>query len=73
MAYANLAEVDPIYGLYTAIFPVLIYAILGPSKHVSMGTNPLTSILVGSVMGRYQNFKLVLNVHFIKLKVRFYK
>jgi len=37
MAYANLAEVDPIYGLYTAIFPVIVYAIFGPSKHVFMG------------------------------------
>ncbi len=37
MAYANLAELDPIYGIYTAIFPVLIYTLLGPSRHVSMG------------------------------------
>ena len=47
MAYASLAEVDPIYGIYTAIFPVLIYAIFGPSRHISFGTNPLTSILIG--------------------------
>ena len=38
MAYANLAEVEAIYGIYTAIFPVIIYTLLGPSKHVSMGT-----------------------------------
>jgi MFS superfamily sulfate permease-like transporter len=38
MAYALLANVPAIYGIYTSIFPVIIYCIFGPSKHVSMGT-----------------------------------
>ena len=37
MAYASLADLDPIYGIYTAIFPVIVYVLLGPSRHVSMG------------------------------------
>ncbi|KAF9796632.1 hypothetical protein SFRURICE_012725 [Spodoptera frugiperda] len=36
MAYALLAEVPPIVGLYMAFFPVLIYVMLGTSPHVSM-------------------------------------
>jgi len=47
IAYALLAETSPIVGIYTAVFPVIIYILLGPSRHVSIGTNPLTSILVG--------------------------
>ena len=43
MAYANLAELDPIYGIYTAIFPVLIYTLLGPSRHVSMGEKKINN------------------------------
>ena len=37
MAYASLANVNLVYGIYTAIFPVIIYTLLGPSRHVSMG------------------------------------
>ena len=37
MAYALLAEVPPVLGIYAAVFPVLIYSIFGPSKHISIG------------------------------------
>jgi MFS superfamily sulfate permease-like transporter len=37
MAYAMLADLPPIVGLYVAFFPVLIYYFLGTSKHISMG------------------------------------
>ena len=37
MAYGLLANVPPVLGIYTSIFPVLIYSILGPSSHVSKG------------------------------------
>ena len=47
MAYADLANTDYSVGLYTAIFPVFIYLFFGPSRHISFGTNPLTSIIVG--------------------------
>ena len=47
MAYADLANTDYTVGLYTAIFPVFVYLFFGPSRHISFGTNPLTSIIVG--------------------------
>jgi MFS superfamily sulfate permease-like transporter len=53
MAYAELAETDAVVGIYTAIFPVFIYLFFGPSRHISFGTNPLTSILVGSLVLKY--------------------
>ena len=37
MAYGLLANVPPVLGIYTSIFPVLVYSILGPSAHVSKG------------------------------------
>ena len=48
MAYAALANTDYSVGLYTAIFPVFVYLFFGPSRHISFGTNPLTSMIVGT-------------------------
>lgn len=53
MAYALLAELPPVVGLYMAFFPVLIYFLLGSSKHISMGTVALCSLLTGSVISRF--------------------
>ncbi|KAJ8386682.1 hypothetical protein AAFF_G00167980 [Aldrovandia affinis] len=38
LAFSLLAGLDPIYGLYTAFFPVLVYCFLGTSRHISVVT-----------------------------------
>jgi SulP family sulfate permease len=50
MAYATLAGLPPIYGLYTAIIPPLVYAILGPSRHLSVGAFTQSSLLINSAV-----------------------
>lgn len=37
MAYALIAGVPPIYGLYAGVIPLLIYPLLGTSKNLSIG------------------------------------
>lgn len=52
IAYSLLASQDPIYGLYTSFFASIIYAILGTSKHISVGIFGVLCLLVGQVVDR---------------------
>ncbi|KAG0306897.1 hypothetical protein BGZ98_001491 [Dissophora globulifera] len=47
MAYAMLASLPPVYGLYTSLVPTALYTLLGTSKHMSTGTFAITSLLLG--------------------------
>jgi SulP family sulfate permease len=46
VAYAFLAELPPIYGLYASLVPLLIYAILGSSPQLAFGVNAIDMLLV---------------------------
>ena len=48
MAYALLAGIPPIYGLYGALIPIIIYAFLGTSNYLSVGPVAITAILMFS-------------------------
>ncbi|WP_456458415.1 SulP family inorganic anion transporter [Reichenbachiella sp.] len=46
MAYAMIAGLPPIYGLYTAIIPTVVYALIGSSRHVSVGPVAMDSLIL---------------------------
>ncbi len=46
MAYALLAGMPPIYGLYGGLLPLFLYALFGTSRHLSVGTVAVSSLLV---------------------------
>ena len=37
IGFALLAELPVVYGLYSSFVPVIVYAILGTSRHISVG------------------------------------
>uniref|UniRef100_A0A0K0FM55 FI18412p1 (inferred by orthology to a D. melanogaster protein) n=1 Tax=Strongyloides venezuelensis TaxID=75913 RepID=A0A0K0FM55_STRVS len=47
LSYALLANVDPVYGLYTSFFAALFYMIFGTSKFISMGPFAIISLMTG--------------------------
>ncbi len=53
MAYATLAGLSPIAGLWTALAPLLIYALLGSSRHLSVGPESTTALMVVAVLAPF--------------------
>ncbi|MEO1013040.1 MAG: solute carrier family 26 protein [Bacteroidota bacterium] len=51
MAYAMIAGLPPVYGLYASLVPVLVYAFLGTSRRLSVGPVALDSLLVAAGLG----------------------
>ncbi len=48
MAYALIAGLPPVYGLYAAIVPQIIYAIFGTSRQLSVAPVAMDSLLVAA-------------------------
>jgi len=46
MAYAMLAGLPPIYGLYGGLIPLLLYGLLGTSRQLSIGPVAISALLV---------------------------
>jgi hypothetical protein len=48
IAYGALTSLNPVNGLYTILYPGLVYSIFGTSKHMSVGTFSVLSIMIYS-------------------------
>ena len=51
MAYAMIAGMPPIFGLYAALVPQIIYALTGTSRQLGVGPVALDSLLVAAGIG----------------------
>ena len=46
MAYALIAGLPPVYGLYAAFLPQVIYSLAGSSRHLSVAPSAMISLLI---------------------------
>lgn len=53
MAYAVIAGVDPVYGLYSAIVLSILGSAFGNSNHLATGPTNAISLLIAGTMGVY--------------------
>lgn len=50
LAYAELAGVSPVTGLWVAVFAMIAYALLGTSRQLSVGPESATAIMVAAAV-----------------------
>jgi len=51
IAYAMIAGLPPIYGLYTAMIPQVVYTLFGTSRQLAVGPVAMDSLIVASGVG----------------------
>ena len=51
MAYALIAGLPVIYGLYASLAPQIMYALFGSSRQLSVGPTAMDSLLIASGLG----------------------
>ena len=51
MAYAMIAGLPPVFGLYASLIPQVIYAIMGTSRQLAVGPVAMDSLLVAAGLG----------------------
>lgn len=55
ISYAKLANLPPILGLYSSFIPPLVYAMMGSSRDLAVGTVAVASLLTASMLGAEVN------------------
>jgi SulP family sulfate permease len=53
IAYASLAGLPATTGLYMAIVPFFVYALVGPSRQLVVASVAVTSLMVGHTLGKH--------------------
>jgi SulP family sulfate permease len=52
MAYATIAGMLPVYGLYTALIPIFVYAFFGTSRQLAVGPTAVSALLLASSLNQ---------------------
>ena len=51
MAYATVAGLPPVVGLWAALVPLAVYAVLGSSRQLSVGPESTTALMTATALG----------------------
>jgi high affinity sulfate transporter 1 len=51
MAYAEVAGLPPVVGLWATVGPLLVYAVLGSSRQLSVGPESTTALMTAATVG----------------------
>jgi SulP family sulfate permease len=54
MAYASIAGLPAVYGLYASIVPIIIYALFGTSRQLAVGPVAMVSLLTATAVGSFE-------------------
>jgi MFS superfamily sulfate permease-like transporter len=54
LAYGSLTDLNPVNGIYTSFFTGITYILFGTSRHLSVGTYAVTSLMVYSCISRVE-------------------
>ena len=65
MAYAAIAGVNPVYGIYTAIVPTRVGALVGSSSFLITGPSNASSLVTYSVLAQANDPLLFVELAFI--------
>ncbi|XP_055356846.1 sulfate transporter-like [Paramacrobiotus metropolitanus] len=50
VAYAMATKTPPVTGLYVSFFPLLVYFMMATSRHLSLGTDAVTSVMASKIV-----------------------
>jgi len=67
MAYASVAGLPPVYGLYAALIPVLIYVVLGTSMQLSVGPVAMVSLLTATALSSFDTVDMATYINYALL------
>ena len=53
LAYASLVGIDPVHGIFTVIFPPIIYSLIGQSRQGAVGPMSIPCLVIAAIVDEY--------------------
>ena len=67
LAYAMLADLPPVVGIYASIFPLIAYAAFGSSRYISVGPTAVISLMTAAAIATIPEGSRLVGAAFLAL------